>query len=274
MRNPSTVRRCSTLVTSASLVALLAVVLSGQATDAAAVLASAHAALGGEAALTGVKTLVAVGRTRQIRGNNTVPVEFEITCQLPDLCVRREEYPAQSLEPTTIGFRGDTLIQAPGAVLTGPPAAARLVSVQHEFARLLLGGFAGAVTVHPLSFSYAAEAEAPEGKADVLNVLGSSNFVSQLVVHRETHLPVMLSWQTPAATGAVPQPVGAGSAAPPAPAASVEHRLYYADYRSVNGLKWPFRLRRSVAGTTIEETTFDRVRLNVAVDTRKLESGR
>ena len=48
--------------------------------------------------------------------------------------------------------------------------------------------------------------------------------------------------------------------------------MYYADYRAVNGVKWPFRIRRAIAGTTIEETTFDRVSVNVKIDPRKFEA--
>ena len=53
---------------------------------------------------------------------------------------------------------------------------------------------------------------------------------------------------------------------------SAEHRLYYADYRAVNGgVKWPFRIRHAVAGATIEETTFDRVSINAKIDPKKFE---
>jgi hypothetical protein len=44
--------------------------LRGQTLDAGQVLAAARGALGGEQKLTAVKTFVAIGRTRQIRGNN------------------------------------------------------------------------------------------------------------------------------------------------------------------------------------------------------------
>lgn len=262
-------------------------------------LAAARAALGGAPALTAVKTVVATGRTRQIRGNNMVPVEFELACQLPDACVRTEEYPAQTIDPTTTGFRGETVIQLPAPPAgAGPPNSARLVSIQQEFARLLVGVFAGSVTIYPLTFSYAAEAEAPDGRADVLNVLGPSNFANRLVIQRETHLPVMLIWQAPGGSGTgLPGPLGApgspgprppsgppaapasplsaaAGAPPTGPPVAVEHRLYYSDHRAVSGIGWPFRLRRAIAGTTIEETTFDRVSVNVRIDPRKLEAPR
>src|SRR4030081_2318680 len=81
--------------------------LQAQAPDAGQVLAGARDALGGEKLLAAVKTFVATGRTRQIRGNNLVPIEFEISCELPDKFVRRDEIPAQDTDPTTRGFSGD-----------------------------------------------------------------------------------------------------------------------------------------------------------------------
>ena len=97
--------------------------------DAAAVLAAARQALGGEEKLNAVRTFVATGRTRQIRGDNLVPIEFEISCELPDKFVRRDEIPAQESGPTSSGFSGETLIQvplppAPGARPPSPAAGA------------------------------------------------------------------------------------------------------------------------------------------------------
>jgi hypothetical protein len=57
-----------------------------------------------------------------------------------------------------------------------------------------------------------------------------------------------------------------------AQATPVEHRLYFADYRDVDGLRLPFRLRRAIGSETTEETTFDRFRLNAKVDPRKFEA--
>ena len=82
---------------------------------AAAILAAARTALGGEQKLAEVRTFTATGRTRQIRGNNLVPIEFEIWCELPDKYVRRDEVPAQESGPTSTGFSSDTLIQWPPA---------------------------------------------------------------------------------------------------------------------------------------------------------------
>ncbi len=269
------IARCLRLVLAAG-VLFWEPALRGQARDVTQVLAAARDALGGEKNLAAVKTFVANGRTRQIRGNNLIPIEFEIACELPDKYVRRDEFPAQDAPPAIAGFRGDT------ALGSQPIDATR-----SDYVRLMLGAFAAPLPSLPLTFTYAAEGDAPEGKADVLDVSGPAHFAAQFVLQRDTHLPVMLMWKGPPAGGppsaggrAVGPPPGGGPVGPPpggaragGPPPAVEHRLYFADYRSVNGgVKWPFRIRHAVGGTTIEETTFDRVSINAKIDPRKFEA--
>jgi hypothetical protein len=137
--------------------------------------------------------------------------------------------------------------------------------------------FAASFSSYPVNFSYVGQAEAPQGKADVLEAKAAPNFSIRLFINSETHLPIMVSWQqAPGRAGggrgrgdaASAEGRGRGDAAPPAP---VEHRIYYADYRDVDGLQWPFRLRRATGADTTEETTFDRFRINTKIDPRKFE---
>src|SRR4030095_13136119 len=87
--------------------------VSAQSNDASAVMAAARTALGGEAKIASVKTFIANGRTRQVRGENLVPIEFEIQAELPDKYSRRDEFPAQDAGPVTAGFAGDALVLIP-----------------------------------------------------------------------------------------------------------------------------------------------------------------
>jgi hypothetical protein len=307
--------------------------------EAAAALSAAREALGGEKRLSAVKTMVASGRTRQLQGDNLVPIEFEISIELPDKYVRTDEIPAKESGPNSRGFNGTNLIQSddgpggarrggppPGAGGQKPPAGAPppggpgapgsrggggappdpTTQVKQDFARLTLGMFATSFESYPLSFGFAGQAEAPEGKADVLDVKGPGNFTARLFIDSKTHLPLMLSWTTPPnlvpvvagqkppanlAPGAVTfeTPVPPSASATPeekkafeeqalaarkkamADTRPTENRIYYADYRDVDGMKFPFRIRRAVGATTIEETTFDRYRINTKVDPRKFE---
>jgi hypothetical protein len=290
--------------------------------DATAVLAAARQALGGEKKLTAVKSVTATGRTRQVRGDNLVPIEFEIFIELPDKYLRKDEVPAQETGATAAGFNGDDLVQDPppppmpamptppaGAPAGAPmpprpnPSAMRVTTLKQDFTRLALGMFASSFPAYPLTFTYFAEAEAPQGKADVLEGKGPNNFTLRLFISRDTHLPVMVTWTAPAppqrgargaggaqgargaqgAGGAPPAGAPPAAAAPPAgapaaagappagPAAPPTNILYFADYRDVDGLQLPFRLRRAVGADTIEETTFDRFKLNPKIDPKRFE---
>ena len=84
-----------------------------QPKDASSVIAAARQALGGEKKLAAVKSFTATGRTRQVRGDNLVPIEFEIFVELPDKYLRKDEIPAQESGPTASGFAGDELLVAP-----------------------------------------------------------------------------------------------------------------------------------------------------------------
>lgn len=285
------------------------------------VLADARFAIGGEK-LAAVKTLIANGRARRVRGNNLQPIEFEMSLEFPDRYVRRDEFPAEESDSTSTGFNGGNLLQFPAPSVPpavarggGPPpstpeqlAAQRAVRVntaKQDFVRFALGMFPDTFATYPLTFSFAAQAEAPQGKADVLDVKGPGNFAMRLFVNSTTHLPIMASWQLPPTSVIVtvpgqppPQTVAPGAVVVEGPAApatqaekdqyakdvaalrtktqatSVEHRLYYADYRDVDGLQWPFRLRRAIGTDTTEETTFDRFRINSRIDPKKFTSSK
>lgn len=319
------------------LAAVVSVQGQGQVPDAASVLAKAREALGGEKKLSAIKSLVATGQTRQIRGENLVPIEFEINIEMPDKYSRRDETPAVESGYTTTGFNGDGLIQLPPPAVPpsmpmaarpgGPPPPTpeqmaaqlaaqrktRVASIKQDFARLTLGMFAASFPSYPLTFTRIGTAESPQGKADVIEAKGPDNFVARLLINQETHLPVMLSWTGPAGRGipagrpgGAPAPGGmamppgaaappaAGAAPPPAapPAAGApatpgapgragappaaapappENRLYYADYRDVDGVQLPFRLRRATGADTTEETTFDKYKINAKIDPKKFE---
>lgn len=258
-----------------------------QARTAESVIAAARAALGGEAKISAVKTFIANGRTKQVRGENLVPIEFEIQAELPDKYSRRDEFPQQDAGPVTAGFVGDQLVLIPRPVpppprpgMPAPPPGAmekqlmaRTVQAKQDFARLLIGMFAGTTTAFPVTFAYVGQAEAPQGKADVLDVMGPANFRARLFV-ADNGLPIMLSWTAPGGPGpggpGGPPPGAGGPPSPPKPAP--EQRMFFADYKDVDGLKLPFRIRRAAGSETTEETTFDRYRINAKVDPRRFDT--
>ncbi len=178
-----------------------------------------------------------------------------------------------------------------------------LTSAKQDFTRLTLGLFAASFPVVPLTLTYAGQAESPDGKADVIDVKGDGDFAVRLFIDTKTHLPLMLSWMAKEPMQIVRQAGGpgggqtvvAGGATVQAPAGKltpeeqqkfmaqlaaqrkeaeaklrvVEYRLFYADYRDVDGVMVPFRLERSIDGKPVEEVTFESVKVNPKIDAKK-----
>ena len=213
------------MVTSAA-IALVAIeaLVAAQGKDVNQVLAEARAALGGDK-IAAVKTLASAGRTLRTGPNgNTTESEFELSMALPDKYLMRTVLAAMGTMSIyrNSGFNGNQAIDeidrppnlsagnmviriaGPGGTAIDPDKATpeqkaeldkmRLASNKREFARLTLGMFASAFPVFPLEFTYAGEAESPDGKADVIGVKGEGEFAARLFVDQKTHLPLMLSW--------------------------------------------------------------------------------
>jgi hypothetical protein len=51
----------------------------------------------------------------------------------------------------------------------------------------------------------------------------------------------------------------------------VEYRLYYADYKTYDGVKLPTRIQQTVSGKPTQEVVFDKVKLNAKIDPKKFE---
>ena len=68
------------------------------------------------------------------------------------------------------------------------PRKARLYTIKQDFAKLTLGMFAASFPTYPLTFTYAGQAEAPQGKADVIDVKGEGNFALRML-HQQPDAP-------------------------------------------------------------------------------------
>ena len=179
---------------------------------------------------------------------------------------------------------------------------AMLGSAKQDFARLTLGMLATSFPAFPLTMTYAGQAESPDGKADIIDVKGDGDFAVRLFIDTKTHLPLMLSWMAKepmvmtrqvSGPGGGQTVVAGGGAVQTAPGKMtpeerekfaaqmaaqakdaeakrrmVEYRLFYTDYRSVDGVMLPFRLERSVDGKPTEEITFDKVKVNSKIDAK------
>jgi hypothetical protein len=309
----------------------------GQGQDASKVLSLVREALGGDKKIAAVKTLTVSGRSARVNGESTAPAtDFEIAMELPDKYMKKEVVATigTSTIARTTGFNGEGLIDAtdtppsmgggmmvmrfggpgggtPGAQPTPEQAAAMrknaLQAAHEEFTRLTLGMFASSFAAFPLEFSYAGQAESPDGKADVIGIKGDDNFQARLFVDSASHLPLMLTWMAkePMVMNMTSGPgrgsssggtnvvqFGAGGGGQPmtpeqrdqmmkemqdrmkeaeAKRRTVEYRLYYGDYQDVSGVKLPFKLQRSIDGKPSEEMTLEKVKINQKIDPKKFE---
>jgi hypothetical protein len=345
------------MVSKVRLMALAGVVaaqalVSAQGGDVNKILADARVALGGDKKLDAVKTLTMAGRSlRTTSSGTTNESEFELSIELPDKYMRRDA--VVNMGNMSIyrmsGFNGDGLINemdTPPQLAGGgnmvvrfrtadgggavPPGGtptpeqqeasrrAMLTVSRQDFARLTLGMFAKSFAAYPLTMTYVGQAEAPDGKADVIEVKGEGEFSVRLFVDATTHLPLMLSWMakeplvmvrqmtggpggdvvksggTAGSGGGAVKIVGGSTFQMPAPNANmtpeerekmmaqlaeqakeaeakrkiVEYRLFYSNYQTVDGIKIPHTLQRSVDGKPAEEVTVDKVKVNGKIDAK------
>jgi hypothetical protein len=259
---------------------------------AADLLKQARAALGGDAALEKVQALSASGQVTRAAGSMQLAGDLTLQLQLPDRMLRTE-----SLSPdggvtlvSDQGINGETLLRAsrtfnapPGAVIRTPPPPAKgsdaeaqaLRAARADLARLAVALLLRSPRTQPMDFTYAGEAESPDGKADVIDVKAreGGTFAAKLFLDIATHRPLMLSYRgvsprivmqtqrVERRPGAQPQERDA-LLPPPPPGDVVDIEMFLDDYRPVDGLMLPHHITRSVAGEVTEEWTFKTVTVN------------
>ena len=318
----------------------------GQAGDVNKVLADMRAALGGADKVAAVKTLTAVGKSARTNSQGaSIEGDLELAMELPDKYVTRTVLANMGSMSVyrTAGFNGSGVINeienppnlsggggqimirtagsgAPGQTMTPEQKAASdqrlLMASKKDFARMTVGMFGSSFEAFPVEFTYAGQADAPDGKAHVIAVKGADNFDAKLFIDTKTNLPLMLSWSDRepmvmqqninrggggggqqmvmggGGGGATTFTQGAGRSGggPPmseeerakmmadaearmreAEAARkiVEYRIYYSNFKAVNGVQLPHTLQRSIDGKPSEEITFEEIKVNPKIDKNK-----
>lgn len=177
---------------------------------------------------------------------------------------------------------------------------AALRSQKMEVSRLMLGWFGMTHPALPVHYTYAGEAESADGKAHVIDVKDADGFAARLFIDQNNYLPLMVSYQGRAprvmtsggpmvthAAGGSSQQVTRSTRelseeerkklaadaekqlAQTMQGAPVEISIFFDDWREVDGLQFPHVLRRASAGTTNEEWTINKVKVNAKIDAKK-----
>ena len=266
------------------------------------------------------------------RNVNTMQMtsDVEILLELPDKYLRSEVSSGPVSMTMNSGFVGEKVIRpanatsmaggmmvirmgaggpAPSGEKPSPEEQERIDkqmirSSRAEISRLMLGWFASTHPAIAAEYTYAGEAESPDGKADVIDAKNADGFSARLFIDRETHLPLMVTDHGPQPrmmTAGGPPPGGQAGAVRAAPAAErremtdeewkkveaaaekqlqelrtqpapmVEFTLFFDDWRDAGGIQFPHRIRRASGGATTEEWTVGKVKVNPKIDPKKFE---
>lgn len=325
------------LVATGAVVMTAGAMLFAQAGDATKVMADMRKALGGEQKLAAVKTLSATGTTQRAMGETSLSGDYEMMVELPDKYFTKQamgQTPMGAIA-ITAGFNGSGLIQdtelppqmagmrtmitfggaSPNATPEQKAAdqAKAVISQKEEFTRMALGMFGASFAAYPVTFSYAGTADAPDGKADIIDVKGPADFAAKLFIDQKSHLPLMLSWMAkepmvmntsmgarpggPGGGGAQVMTFGGGGAAgggraggtpeerekmmadlqarmkeAEAKRKTVEFRMFYGEYKSVDGVQLPHHFQQAIAGNPTTEVTIEKYKVNPKIDPKKFET--
>lgn len=301
-----------------------------QDTKAADVIAGTRKAIGGKKLET-LRSLSVQAAAQRNVGSFQLTSDLELLVDMPDKYLRSETANGPMVNmANTMGFNGDRALRGSGPMGTpgggmiirmggpgpgGTPIGAggekptpeqqaqldkQIVrSARQEIGRLMLGWFAMAHPSLSVQYSYAGEAESPDGKAFMVDAKNSDGFAARLFIDEKTYLPLMVTYQGPQprmitvdggraggdggqgqrrqvnpeeqkklAADAEAQLEQMKKQAP----AMVEYALFFDDWRDEDGIKFPHSFRRAAAGTTTEEWTINKVKVNPKIDPKKFES--
>lgn len=308
------------------------VYLAQEANRALEIIAAARKAIG-DKKLDALTTFSLQSSLQRNIGDRQMNSDVEIVLDLPDKYLRQETPVGGGMMVTAgglSGFSGDRPLQkvnggslpgggmiirmgGPGIPGSGEKPTAeqlaemnrRLVrSSQTDASRLMLGWFATAHPAANVQYTYAGEAESPDGKAFVIDVKNADNFNARLFIDQQTSLPLLVTYKGPmprvmtsGGQTMTAAPQGGGHVVPQAPAgrqmtdeerakamadaekqlqemqrqppALVDFALYFEEWREAEGLKFPFKMRRATAGATTEEWTVSRIKVNPKVDAKR-----
>jgi hypothetical protein len=305
---------------------------------AAEILAATRKAIG-DKKLDGLKTFSLQSSLQRNVQSMQMGADVEILLDLPDKYLRSEVSSGGGGGGMVMiagggvtGFNGDRPLQKPnGGNMAGPggmvirmsgptggspdgsgekPTPEQLEQMnkamvrtsQTDASRLMLGWFAMAHPSINAQYTFAGEAESPDGKAYVIDVKSADNFAARLFIDEQTHLPLMVTYKGPqprmmSAGGGARQvtPMGGGGHTMTMtagmsdeekkkaqaeierqiqemqrqPAVMIDYTVFFDDWRDADGLKFPFKMRRAMGSETTEEWTVSKVKVNPKIDPKR-----
>jgi hypothetical protein len=259
------------------------------------ILKAARTALGGDDALAKVQSATVTGSSRRIMGEREFSSDVTLDLLLPDKFKRTEEMSFGQGGPsvtrvsavngtevwddgTNRGGGGFMMrMGGPGVPGGGPGGAGREPTeeerarfkqfqerrMKSERARYSLIWFLKS----DAPVTYAGVAEAPDGKADVLEIKPEGAAPMKLFIDQESHKPLMLTYE-----GVLPRMIIRGQGQRPTPEEiekmrneppqQVTYEVHFSEYKNVDGVLLPHLISQSVNGNVSEEFTIEKYKLN------------
>jgi len=271
--------------------------------DAAALIASARNALGGDQALNAVSAFAVTG-SYTIQLPAAPSYSYETSCVLPDKFVRIARHESGGPMSFAItdydGFNGDTAIHAvlapnaPFPVTIPGPAPATLEEAEARRLKQLDGMkrlfhitalplFVTLPSVYALHATSGGRIAAGATQADVISFTRTDGMEWRLLLDATSHLPIELRWKAkPVVTRTTTAVVRGGGPPPPPPAfpagdpqaglADVEWVMSLRDYKVADGLNWPRRMTTTMGGKAWEDRRVSRYRINPPIDPKVFET--
>jgi hypothetical protein len=304
-------------------ISVAALVLAGgaapafaQDAKAAEILAAAQKAIGGTK-LDALKGLSVQASVQRNVGSMQMQTETELLLEMPDKYVRSDVSSGMMNMTMSAGFNGDRAIlpagataasgggmiirMGGGAAMHADPHGAEkptpeqleqmnsgaVRNARQEVSRLMLGWFAMPHPSLKAQYTYAGEAESPDGKAYVIDVKDEDGFAARLFIDQNSKLPLMLTYKGRQArmvtrtrgpqvttTQGRPQQLSEEEAkrlreTAVAPAPMADFSLFFEDWREVDGVNFPHVVRRASEGATNEEWKVNKVTVNPKIDAKK-----
>ena len=266
------------------------------AAKAQAILAQTRTALGNEAKWKTLQSLTFSGKIRRVMGEREMEGELQFDLLLPDKLMKSETiFPMPGIEISRTevlngndiwsenngGGGGNVVIRRGDDTPQGREMANR--ASRAELLRVWLGCLLMPPAAAGLQFNFAGEAEAEDGKADVLEVKSADGFAARLFIDQKSHHPLMLTYQ-----GRQPRMMMAQSTSGPpseeemqkrikeieaqaAKAATVEFQMRFSEYREEGGISFPHRISKSQGDQISEEWELTKFKLNPSLKADRFE---
>lgn len=263
-----------------------------QAADKAdQILAAARAAIGGEK-LKSLQSLSLEGEFRRTMGPMETSGSMSIDMLMPDKVLKSETMNIMgSVEITRIeALNGDKawedqqqsgsgmVVIRRGGRGADPKGAEDMI--RNEALKTAFGFVLNTPSSLPTTFTYAGEAESPDGKADVLDAKVPVGPALRMYFDQKSHRLLMLTYK-----GKRPRVITHEGGGPPSEAdlekrlkeseaetakqPDVEYQTRFSDYKEVGGIWFPHKISKGIESETNEEITITKVKINPSLKPEK-----